>query len=237
MRCPAVRGRTEPTPLRAQCPTRADGREQAHRPNQAFRHRCSSRRDAQEGPCGEHSQHLPRDLRPFGRWLLDNGYVKRNPASHLKNAKIAPDRSKRKPLTSDQLKQVIEKAERRHPCDGMTVSLLFWTGCRQSEIRGLKWGDVNLQDLTLEVYRPKVKKSLTCPIPAQLAEDLTKWQAWVEGRYGPIQPEWYVVPARFHRGFVNGIPQKKSRRTGRSTSPSLRGRSPGPSSACSYRSA
>lgn len=77
----------------------------------------------------------------------------------------------------------------------MTVSLLFWTGCRQSEIRGLKWGDVNLQDLTLEVYRPKVKKSLTCPIPAQLAEDLTKWQAWVEGRYGPIQPEWYVVPA------------------------------------------
>lgn len=144
-------------------------------------------------------------LRVFGAWALQSGLTKTDVAIHLKNKRAVTVRSKKMPLTSDQLRQVIKLAYKQHPRDGMTVMLLSYTACRESEIAGLRWVDVDLSVGVLYVFRPKLQDYHEVPMTPELVEALSAWKSWVEERYGPVQPAWFVVPARAHVGFIGAM--------------------------------
>jgi integrase/recombinase XerC len=141
-------------------------------------------------------------LRVFGAWAVQNGLVKVDFANHLANKKAVTVRSKKQPLTADQLRQIIKLAYEHHHRDGMTVMLLACTGCRESEIAGLRWADVDLSSGVLYVFRSKVQDYHEIPCPPELVAALGEWKTWVEERYGEIQPSWYLVPARAHVGWI-----------------------------------
>jgi integrase len=145
-------------------------------------------------------------LRMFGRWLLASGYTKTNPCAALKHVRTAPPKSKNKHLSAEQVKAMIKLGWEEHPRDGMTVALLFYTAARSAEIADLKWQDLDFDTEDISIYRSKIKDHHVVPMTASLKEMLLKWEAWVEEHNGPIQDNWYVVPARGHRGFAEGIP-------------------------------
>jgi integrase len=141
-------------------------------------------------------------LRMMGAWLLAMTYVKHNIAAHLKNTKTTTARSKRKGITADQARDMIKRAFEQHPRDGMSIMLLIFTGCRSSEICGLRWRDVDQAAGTLSVFRSKVTDWLTIVMPAELAEALAAWRA--HPMCANAKSTDFVVPSLVRRGFQEG---------------------------------
>lgn len=139
------------------------------------------------------------DLRRFGKWLLNCGYVKRDPAAHLENVRTSTPRAKRRPISRPQASQLIAAAERVHPRDGMTAMLMLTTGLRESEVIRLTWADLDIATSSGTAYRPKGRDEHPLHLSPQLCAALEKWQALYEERHGPIAATWYVVPALRHR--------------------------------------
>lgn len=67
-------------------------------------------------------------------------------------------------------------------------------GMRDSEIRGLQWGRLNLRDAILTVGASKTEagEGRTIPLNSVLLEAMTEYARWYEQRFGTIHPEWYV---------------------------------------------
>jgi len=167
--------------------------------------------ERRDGGAGERTLNgYKSTLRLFCGWLAAVGYTKTNIASHLKDGKGVTPKSKRKPLTVQQLKKMIELAEAQHPRDAMTLLLFSYTACRQSEVINLRWRDVDMEGRALNIYRPKMTDYHTVAMSPPLFEALEKWRKWVEEHHGEVKGTWFVVPARAHRGFVEGLPYKMS---------------------------
>lgn len=142
-------------------------------------------------------------LRGFGAWAFDLGLIKKNPCAHLKNARAVTARNKRQPATADQARTIINNAWSEHPCLGLSVMILLYTGIRASELIGLTWGDVDFDRNEIQVLRSKVNDYLVVPIPTELRVELLAWAIhplW-EGR--KCSDSDHVVPALV-RGLAAG---------------------------------
>lgn len=139
------------------------------------------------------------DLRRFGKWLVDRGHRKTDPTTHLRNVKAETVASKRRPVANDKAGALLLAADVAHPRDGMTAMLMIFTGLRESEIVELKWRDLDLDSAKFSAWRSKNRDWHRSFLAPPLLEALRVWKTWVEERNGPIQDEWFVVPARAHR--------------------------------------
>ncbi|WP_112277127.1 site-specific integrase [Lentzea terrae] len=145
-------------------------------------------------------------LRSIAQWLIDTGYTKTNFATGIRNAKTVVARSKRKPISADQAREMLKLAFEIHPRDGVTVALLLFTGCRGSEVTGLKWHHIDFDSGILTVFRSKVRDEITMLMPTELRTILLDWSAH-ELNNG-AKPSDFVVPALKNRGFHKGLPYR-----------------------------
>jgi integrase len=76
------------------------------------------------------------------------------------------------------------------------IRIALTSAMRAGEIRTLQVGRVNFADCTLTVGRSKSKRSTGRVIPTDgdLGELLAAQVAWLEEKFGPVQPQWYLFP-------------------------------------------
>jgi integrase len=111
------------------------------------------------------------------RW----GYLNRNPAEFVRNPKAS--KAEIYFLEPDEIRRLIEATDPRHKCLIMFACL---TGCRQSEILGLRWSDIDLMEGRAFVrqvlqgnqfFEPKTESSRrTVDLPEILVEELKQHQ-------------------------------------------------------------
>lgn len=137
-------------------------------------------------------------LRVFIGWCQDRGYLLGNPAADIKRVKIGQTkRYEDWVLNMDQVEDLLDAAARRHPRDHMAVCLGLYAGMRDSEICQLQWADVSFARQQLDFFRDKQDERIQLPMNQQLLAALRWYHAWYTDAYGPIDPNWYVIPARY----------------------------------------
>ncbi|MCK4268051.1 MAG: site-specific integrase [Actinomycetia bacterium] len=104
-------------------------------------------------------------------------YVGRNPAEHVSKPKLVKPEVEF--LLPDEIKRLMKATDQRHRCLIMFACL---TGCRQSEILGLRWSDIDLEAGMVNIrqvlqggsfFEPKTPKSKrTIVIPPILVQEL-----------------------------------------------------------------
>jgi len=86
--------------------------------------------------------------------------------------------------------------------DRIVVALGLYLFLRQSEIKPLTIGDVNLDrgEITVTIYKDKAKTVYVMGISQRLDRELRRWFAWyaadTEQTFGTLPKTWYLVPRR-----------------------------------------
>lgn len=85
----------------------------------------------------------------FGSAISDR-LISTDPTAHL----IRPDAAevKTKPTLSPEQRAALEEVCRTHP-EGHYLALLYYTGCRPGEGRGMMWGDIDWKAGTIRIER------------------------------------------------------------------------------------
>lgn len=134
------------------------------------------------------------NLRGFLKWCRVHGIipVDYDPTAGWKTHKM--EKKKKTWLTVSELKEVLDFAfcER----DRAFIAIGMYTFMRSSEIVNLKIKDIDLEYNEVDIYRVKTRQHDTLPICSELHEELVNYFKFYEMVAGPLQPEWYVVPAR-----------------------------------------
>jgi integrase len=78
-------------------------------------------------------------------------------------------------------------AANRSPVIDRFIRIALVSVMRSGEIRTLQVGRVNFRDRTVRVGRSKSKND-------DLLENLSRQLAWLEEKFGPAQPDWYLFP-------------------------------------------
>jgi len=117
-------------------------------------------------------------LRSFWSYLLDFGYVQRNPAQRV----TAPKKGRKLPraLSRAQCEALLEATGQNHYelCavrDKAVLATLIYTGLRRAECLGLRIGDVNLQEGWLRVVAGKGNECRVVPLVPELVAILQEW--------------------------------------------------------------
>lgn len=110
------------------------------------------------------------DLKNFYRWAVNNDLMLWSPCERLES----PLRPKRlpTPLTSEELRRLLEEADKAAPGTRLPVLLGVFAGLRVSEISALHSRDVRLSEGTLTVRGGKGAKDRTLPLHPVLAAAL-----------------------------------------------------------------
>ena len=148
------------------------------------------------------------------RQLIDEamalGMVKSNPAREVNL--VVKQKKVRRSLTAEEIPRLLESTGKNsHLCHGYAVQMVavaLYAGLRRSEIRTLRWEDVDFENFGLiiqakqvpgeEDFEPKGGRARVTTMPAKLAEILDKMERrgpWVFGGESPI------VANRFYKTF------------------------------------
>lgn len=117
-----------------------------------------------------------------------------DPTGHRRNYRVPKTGRRRVPAV--QFPHLLDSCT--HPRDRMVVALGLYLLLRQSEVAELRVADVDLHHGTVAVRVVKTDKFDSMPISAELDRELRVWLAWYTARCGPLQPTWFLVPAK-HR--------------------------------------
>ena len=98
-----------------------------------------------------------KSTRPFFLWMLDNGYIQKNPYSklHLKDNEA----KKKEILTSEEILKLRDSCVL--PVDLALLDFLVSTGVRVEECHRLNIEDINFDSNCVSVYAPKTKRYRT----------------------------------------------------------------------------
>lgn len=82
----------------------------------------------------------------------------------------------------------------RSPAIYPALMLALNAGLRDSEIRGLQWGRLDLAKAVLAVGESKTEagEGRTIPLNSALREAMLDYSKWYTRRFGTVQPGWYV---------------------------------------------
>lgn len=80
--------------------------------------------------------------------------------------------------------------------DRALIVLAMCTALRANEIRNLRVKDVDLAGFWVRVTVTKSAIEDVMPMPLELADALRRWFVEYEADAGPLQPDWYLFPAR-----------------------------------------
>lgn len=83
-----------------------------------------------------------------------------------------------------------------HPRDRMVVALGLYLFLRQSEIASIEMAHVDLTAATVWVTVHKTGQVDPMPITQELDRELRRWMTWYTLDAGPLEPNWYLCPAK-----------------------------------------
>lgn len=152
------------------------------------------------------------NLVTFFRWCQQRRYISATstPMAGTRMLKCTPRQRIMVPV--GKFAHLLDSAE--HPRDRALVSLGLFLFLRQSEIRSLTIGDVDLDGGWVEVHIHKTSQRDVMPISMELDRELRRWLTWYSGVAGSLQPGWSLIPARQrpvmvgragHRGFMDQV--------------------------------
>ncbi len=137
-------------------------------------------------------------LKQFFDWAVRNRYISQldNPMHGRKSPKGMPVERMRLPVRD--FGRLLDAAEGYHLRDRMVVALGLYLFLRQSEIADLRISDVlprlDHQEISVRIF--KTKQIDVMPVCSELEQELRRWLTWYAEHYGPLQPDWFLVPAK-----------------------------------------
>lgn len=147
-------------------------------------------------------------LSSFFKWAQIRGYMSRScdPLEGLKDRKVMP--RDRIIIPVDEFDTVLEQAG--NPRYRAMVALGLYLFVRVSEMRELKWQDLDFAAKTVRVHREKTQTVDVLPMCEELEAELKRWRFAYGELAGQVpKPGWYVVPAMSPPRFAGKGPDGK----------------------------
>ena len=145
-------------------------------------------------------------VRPFLTWMYLNDLTDRDYGKTLHRMR-SPHRV-RLQLNKDQVRALLDDAAT--PRDRALIAVGFFTAMRQSELRTIRLGDLNMATGTLFFHVWKSDTEDVLPLSPELRSELARWLAVYERsvrrdhRRG-LLPSDYLIPAYPPRRYAPGI--------------------------------
>lgn len=138
-------------------------------------------------------------LSGFFRWGMDRGYINplKNPMAGRRYRPVPRKAQVRVPI--GKFPHLLDSAA--NPRDRMVLALGLYLLLRQSEAINLRIKDVDLDDGVVRVRVIKTHDYDEMPITAELDAELRRWFHYLQQECGPLQKDWYLVPAMRPTGF------------------------------------
>lgn len=118
------------------------------------------------------------DLRQFFKWATKRGHLRNNPT--LNAEPITVEKRIPRPLSSDDLTNVLAAA--RQPRARAAVMLGAHAGLRVFEMAAVRWADIDMSALLMEVRDGKGAKDRTIEFTPNLVESLAPLERRADGR-------------------------------------------------------
>lgn len=103
-------------------------------------------------------------------------------------------------INEEDWPKLLDAAGARHPKNRMAIAVGLYLGRRVSEAVRITWGGIDTEEGETHFTNLKRGKESKVPYDHKFAEELKNYKAWFESLYGPVQPEWYLIPAKFVQG-------------------------------------
>lgn len=132
----------------------------------------------------------------FLNWAVDEGYMQVSPLRGVERRRVGTRERLR--LSPEQMIDLIERTE--YPRDRMLLSLGCNTGLRAHALAALRVGDVDLDRGYIRSYSSKTDNHKLHPITLELDRELRTWLTYYQNECGPLDPGWYLTPARWRLG-------------------------------------
>ena len=141
---------------------------------------------------------MQANLAAFFKWCRARALVPADfdPLAGRRYRKV-PDRAKRR-VPMAQFGQLLDAADSRR--DRMVLALGLYLMLRQSEIGDLRVGDINLGEGIASCRIFKTGDVDDMPISSELDRELRSWLTYYAQSCGPLDPKWFLTPARHARG-------------------------------------
>lgn len=132
-------------------------------------------------------------LSAFFKWcrIMGHAPLDHDPLLAMRYKKVGKKDYPR--LTRDEFKPFLDAA--RSPRDRILGALGIYLFLRGSEAVSLRVRDVKLASGTIGVTVFKTRDYDIMPISSELDIELRRWLTHYESECGPLQPDWYLVPA------------------------------------------
>jgi integrase len=133
-------------------------------------------------------------LHQFFKWARNHGYMARDfdPLFGWRNERV-PDEPRLR-LDVSQFYPILDSVS--HPRDRAALALGLFTFCRGSELVNMRINDLDLGNLTLDVYRVKTRQYDTMPVCEELRDEMVRWLNWYRQDQGQLVGSWYLVPSK-----------------------------------------
>jgi integrase len=147
-------------------------------------------------------------VRLFLTWCVASGWLDQGaPARLMGNRKYKrPERQPKYYIPAEDFPAMLEAPCLVHPSERMIVALALYTLGRRGEIGGLRLRDIDLNKLSLNVYRQKRKRWTEVAICPELHEELLRWlkiygEHYEHSAYGLLDayPDWHLIPRLVRR--------------------------------------
>lgn len=143
----------------------------------------------------------PKSINEKVRFLLkmlgDSGEVIRARLRKKKQLKLAVRKMIGKAFDSEETESLVAKARTsRSPHMYPAFMLARNAGLRDTEIKTLTWGQVDLKAKSLQVGKSKsdAGEGRVVPLNSDLYDALVEHHAWYQKRFGAVHDEWYLFP-------------------------------------------
>jgi len=140
-------------------------------------------------------------LHVFFRWCRDEKLmaVDSNPMAGRRFRRVVPRQHDR--INLSEFPALLDAAESQHPRDRMYLAMGLFTLLRQGEILSLKIKDIDLELNVIDAVLHKTYDRDQMRIVPELRKELRTWFTYYATQSGPLQGNWYLIPARGVSGF------------------------------------
>lgn len=138
-------------------------------------------------------------LRYFFGWCRDRGLTPYHHAPMANRRPIPREDLPKIVIGIEQFPELLDAAS--SPRDRFAIATCLFTLLRQSEVVDLKVADLDLQAGRLSARIFKSHKTDKMPISPDYRQFIVEWLEHYQQTCGPLQPEWYLIPAQKPDGF------------------------------------
>jgi len=130
-------------------------------------------------------------MRSFFKWCIYRGHCLETPVLGRRYRRPEVRNMARIPIA--QFEAFLDSA--RTPRDRMLLALGLFTMARKTEITGILMRDVDLDSGEINLYISKSNRYDRFPIGKRLRAELARWLPIYAQEVGPLEPDYFLVPA------------------------------------------